>query len=197
MSVVGSSPRAKQLSRTRLWSAFALDYKIDLDGRVTVPLKWEADNLVILKLPIPTGITRGVRVHKTAAPVFQAWFRSWDAAACKEVREFGGSFVPRLMRMAKNLPKTTNPTKDWNQFLSRHSRGIAADFNHSFALNKQGQPGVPPGQPGSLHKVLELARAVRVTVIDQTGATWDAGLVCGADWSPAQCDPMHVEIGAW
>lgn len=192
-----SMVRCRQLSKTRLWSAFALDYTIDLDGRVKVPLKWESENLVTLKLPIPTGIIRGVRVHKLAAPVFQAWFRSWDAEACKEVQAFGGSFVPRLMRMAKNLPNTSNPSKDWNSFLSRHSRGIALDLNHNFAGNKQGQPGVPKGQPGSLHRVIELARDVRVTVTDQAGATWDAGIVCGIDWAPKQRDAMHFEIGSW
>lgn len=190
-------PRAKQLSRPRLWANFDLTYTISPDGRVKVPLKWEAENLVTLKLPIPTGITRGVRVHKRAAPVFQAWFRSWDAEACKEVKEFGGSFVPRLMRQAKNLPQTTNPTRDWNSFLSRHSRGIALDLNHSFDGNKQGQPGVPKGQPGSLHRVTELARAVRVPVADPEGNTWDAGIVCGVDWAPKQKDAMHYEIGAW
>jgi hypothetical protein len=180
-----------------MWANFDLQNKIDQTGKVTVPLAWEAENLVTLKLPIPTGIIRGVRLHKRAAPVFQAWFRSWDAEACKEVREFGGSFVPRLMRMAKNLPKTTNPTKDWNPFLSRHSRGIAIDLNHSFAGNKQGQPGVPKGEPGSLHRVIELARDVRVTVTDPSGATWEAGIVCGIDWAPKQQDAMHFEVGQW
>lgn len=189
--------RCKQLSKSRLWTTFDLAYTIDLDGKVKVKLAWEAANLVTLKLPIPTGIIKGVRLHKLAAPVFQAWFRSWDADACAEVKEFGGSYVPRLMRMAKNLPKTTNPTKDWNSFLSRHARGIAADFNHSFALNKQGQPGVPKGEPGSLHHVLELARAVRVPVTDPNGETWEAGLVCGADWSASHKDFMHVEVGQW
>lgn len=192
-----SVARARQLSKARMWSAFDLTYTCDLDGRVKVPLKWEAENLVTLKLPIPTGILRGVRVHKRAAPVFLEWFRSWDAAACKEVKEFGGSFVPRLMRMAKSLPKTTNPTKDWNSFLSRHSRGIALDLNHSAAGNKQGQPGIPEGQPGSLHRVTELARDVRVEVVNPDGTKWDAGIVCGVDWSPKYRDPMHFEIGQW
>jgi len=189
--------RCKQLSKVRLWSSFDLTYTCDQDGRVKVPLKWESENLVTLKLPIPTGILRGVRVHKRAAPVFQAWFRSWDKEACGEVKEFGGSFVPRLMRMAKNLPKTTNPTRDWNSFLSRHSRGIAMDLNHSAAGNKQGQPGVPKGHPGSLHRVIELAREVRVPVTDPNGETWEAGIVCGIDWSPKQRDAMHFEVGQW
>jgi hypothetical protein len=193
MSVV----RCRQLSKPRMWANFDLTYKIEQTGRVTVPLKWESENLVTLKMPIPTGIIRGVRVHKRAAPVFQAWFRSWDAEACKEVKEFGGSFVPRLMRQAKNLPASTNPTKDWNSFLSRHSRGIAMDLNHNFPLNAQGKAGVPEGLPGSLHRVIALARDVRVTVTDPAGASWEAGIVCGIDFGGRLVDPMHFEIGQW
>jgi hypothetical protein len=187
--------RCKQLSRARLITSFGLDYTIADNGKVSVPIKWEAANLVTIKLPIATGIIKGVRLHKLAAPIFQEWFRMWSPEVCRDVKAFGGSYVPRLMRMAKNLPATKNPTKDWGSFLSRHSRGIAIDLNHNFALNKQGQPGVPAGEPGSLHRVIELGRQVRVPVTDPNGETWEAGLVFGADWSPAQRDFMHAEVG--
>ena len=187
--------RAKQLSKPRMWSSFDLDYKIDHAGKVTVPLKWEAENLVTLKLPIPTGIIRGVRVHKRAAPVLLEWFRSWDQDACRSVLTFDGSFVPRLMRGAKNLPSTSSPTKDWNSFLSRHSRGIALDLNAK--QNPMGKPGAGLGQPGCLHRVIELAERVRVPVTDPEGKVWEAGIVCGAHWAGKFRDDQHFEIGAW
>jgi len=56
---------------------------------------------------------------------------------------------------------------------------------------------VPLGQPGSLHRVIELAREVRVPVVDPNGETWEAGIVCGADWSPKHRDFMHFECGSW
>lgn len=187
----------RQLTKPQLITNFNLDFVISPEGKVTVPLKWQADNLVRIKLPIPTGITTGIRVHKRAAPVFEAWFRSWDKECCDALKEFGGSFVPRLMRAAKNLPETDSPTRDWAPFLSRHSRGIAVDFNHSAALNKQGQPGVPRGQPGSLWPIIDKAREVRVEVTKPNGEKWQAGIVCGIDWAPAHRDAMHFEIAYW
>lgn len=180
-----------------MWANFDLTYTISPDGSVKVPLDWESKNLVTLKLPIPTGIIRGVRVHKRAAPVFQEWFRLWSPEVCRDVKTFGGSFVPRLMRAAKNLPSTSNPTRDWNAFLSRHSRGIAMDLNHDFDGNHQGEKGVPPGLVGSVHRIAELARTVRVPVTDPEGNSWEAGIVCGIDWGGKLVDPMHFEIGSW
>jgi hypothetical protein len=187
----------RQLTRGRMVENFDLDFVIGQDGKVTVPIKWEADNLVRLKLPIPTGITTAIRVHKRAAPVFEAWFRSWDKAACEALKEFGGSFVPRLMRAAKNRPKTDSPTRDWAPYLSRHSRGIALDFNHSFPLNKQGQPGVPRGELGSLWPIVDKARDVKVLVEDPNGHKWMAGIVPGIDFGGKLIDAMHFEIGQW
>lgn len=187
----------KQLTKQRMISNFDLDYVISKERQVTVPLKWQADNLVRIKLPIPTGITTGIRVHKRAAPVFEAWFRTWDKAACEALKEFGGSFVPRLMRAAKELPKTDSPTRDWAPYLSRHSRGIALDFNHSFELNKQGKPGVPRGELGSLWPIIDKARDVRVEVVDPNGQKWTAGIVCGIDFGGKLIDSMHFEIAEW
>lgn len=185
----------RQLTKQRMWDNFPLDFVITPEREVKVPLKWQADNLVRLKLPIPTGITTGIRVHGRAAPVFEAWFRSWDKAACEALKEFGGSFVPRLMRAASNLPKTDSPTRDWAPYLSRHSRGIALDFNHSYGLNKQGKTGVPRGEPGSLWPIIDKARDVRVLVTEPGGASWMAGIVCGIDFGGKLIDPMHFEVG--
>jgi len=187
----------KQLTKRRIWDNFDLDFSISPERQVKIPLKWQAENLVRIKLPIPTGITTGIRVHKRAAPIFEAWFRSWDKECCEALKEFGGSFVPRLMRSSANLPKTDNPTRDWAPYLSRHSRGIALDFNHSYPLNKQGQPGVPRGEPGCLLPIIDKARSVRVDVTDPAGNVWQAGIVCGVDWGGKLIDPMHFEIGSW
>jgi hypothetical protein len=185
----------KQLTRARMVQNFDLDFVISQEAKVTVPLAWQAENLVRLKLPIPTGVTTAIRVHERAAPVFEAWFRSWDKEACEALKEFGGGFVPRLMRMAKNLPKTDSPTRDWAPYLSRHSRGIALDFNHNYPLNKQGQPGVSRGELGSLWPIIDKARGVRMLVTDPDGHKWMAGVVCGIDWAPKHRDAMHFEIG--
>lgn len=190
-----ASARARQLPKHRMWSSFDLAFSIDQDGHVKVPLTWQAENLVTIKLPVPTRITTSIRVHKRAAPVFEAWFRSFGPAECACILKFGGSFVPRLMRGAKNLSPTTNPTKDWAAFLSRHSRGIALDFNP--LQNPMGKPGAGLGETGCLWPIIEKARAVRVPVKDPNGFEWDAGISCGADWSPSMRDDMHFELGTW
>lgn len=188
--------RAKQLSRAQLIANFDTDFSIDSKGQVTVAPEWQKSWLVPVSLPIPTGITRRLTLHKRAAPVFEAWFRLWTPEICKTIKTFDGSFVPRLMRQAKNLPETTNYTKDWGSYVSRHTRGIAADFNAKF--NPQGKVGAGLGQEGCLEEVLKLARTVKVEVKDAFGKTWTAGIVCGADWSPLSVrDDQHVEVGFW
>lgn len=190
---------AKQLSRAQLLANFDCDFHIDDKGQVTVPAEWQRQWLVPVSLPIPTGITRRMLVHKRAASVFEAWLRSWTPEVCKTVKTFDGTFVPRLMRMAKNLPVPVNGdsyTKTWGSYVSRHTRGIAADFNAKW--NPQGTSGAGLGEEGCSFAIEQLARAVRVEVQDVFGKTWIAGIVCGADWAPMSVvDPMHFEIGTW
>jgi hypothetical protein len=194
MQPVSTTPHAKQLSRTQLLASFDCDFGISESGQVTVAPEWQKAWLVSVSLPIPTGITRRLLLHKRAAPVFEAWFRMWTPEVCKTIKTMDGSFVPRLMRMAKNLPAPAagdSYTKTWGSYVSRHTRGIAADFNAS--NNRQGTAG-----DGSLDQVLALARTVRVELKDSFGKPWTAGLVCGADWQPMGVkDPMHVEVGCW
>lgn len=186
--------RAKQLTRGQLLANFDCDFAIDDKAQVKVAPEWQKAWLVAVALPVPTGITRNVLLHKRAAPVFQAWFRLWTPEVCRTIKTFDGSFVPRLMRLAKNLPVTDDPTKIWASYLSRHTRGIAADFNA--AENRQGQVGAGLGQKGCLAEVIALARTVRVEVKDVFGKTWSAGIVCGADWSPLSVrDDQHFEVG--
>jgi len=188
-------PVVQQLTKSRLITNFDLSFTIDESGKVEVPLKWEADNLVNLKLPIPTKITTHIRVHKRAAPVFEEWFRSFRRQECECILTFGGSFVPRIMRGA-NLPDTSDYTRDWAPFLSRHSRGIAMDFNPE--QNRRSTPGAKQGEIGWLGPIIEKARTVHVPIIDPFhGTTWEAGIVCGADWGGKMIDPMHFEIGEW
>lgn len=189
--------RCRQLSKPRMWANFDLQNTITQDGEVKVGLAWQARELTTVRLPAGTKIQTPIRVHRRAAPVFTAWFDLWGPAECACVEKFSGSFVPRLMRGAKNLAPTTNPTRDWNAFLSRHSRGIAVDLNGNYPANLIGKPGVPLGEKGSLHPVIEAARNVRVEVVDPNGEKWTAGIVCGFDWSPKQQDACHFEIGMW
>lgn len=177
---------------------FDLDFVISQEGQVRVPLSWQADNLVTIKLPVPTRITTAIRVHKRAALVFETWFRTWDKAACEALTAFGGSFVPRLMRRPRGsqpLATTENPTRDWAPLLSRHSRGIAIDFNHDYKDNLQGKPGVARGEIGTLWPIIDKARDVRVEVVDPSGGKWIAGIVCGIDFGGKLIDPVHFEVG--
>lgn len=202
MTAVNAGPgvaRARQLTRAQLLASFDTDFHVDDKGQVTVAPEWKNAWLVPVSLPIATGIARRMLVHKRAAPVFEAWLRTWTPEVCKTVKTFDGSFVPRLMRLAKNLPVPVNGdsyTKTWGSYVSRHTRGIAVDLNSK--QNLQGVIGAAPGKEGDLHPVIDLARQVKVDVKDAYGKTWTAGIVCGADWLPLSVtDFTHFEIGIW
>lgn len=198
MTTISKPPtHAKQLSRPQLIANFDTDFHIDDKGQVTVSAEWQKQWLVPVSLPIPTGITHKVMLHKRAAPVFEAWFRSWTPEVCKTVKTFDGSFVPRLMRMAKNLPVPVNGdsyTKTWGSYVSRHTRGIAVDLCSKW--NQQGKVPAARGTEGSVLELVELARQVRVPIKDAFGKTWTAGIVWGGDWSAGAIDGMHWELGS-
>lgn len=200
MQQVSKAPtHAKQLSRTQLLANFDCDFGIDDKGQVTVAPEWKRAWLVPVSLPLPTGLVQRMTIHKRAAPVFEAWLRMWTPEVCKTVKTFDGSFVPRLMRQAKNLPvpaKGDSYTRTWGSYVSRHTRGIACDFNAR--QNPQGKTGAGVGEEGCNFAIEQLARQVRVEVKDIYGKPWIAGIVCGADWAPMSVvDPMHYEVGYW
>lgn len=184
--------RPRQLTYEERTARFPLDFTVDDEGRVLVPQSWRAANL--RQLIIPGG--KVAMVHKHALNVFDAWLEHMSyRQADKDILTFDGSFVARLKRGA-DMPAGNAPSKNaWGKVLSNHSRGTALDLNARW--NAMGKPGAAAGTEGSLHRVIECARLVRVEVETPAGTIWDAGIVCGADWSGKSRDDMHFEIGVW
>lgn len=163
--------KPRQLTQLELRKRFPLVYRISPQTRaVTVPREWTAANLVYLRLPIV--LSGACLVHKDAKPVFESWLSAIDKAGLtNRLLSFNGSFVPRLKRGA-DVPANEDG-------LSRHSRGIAIDFNAQW--NQMGTSGPKLGELGCMQELVPFANA--------------CGIVCGIDWHGASQDPMHFEIG--
>lgn len=164
--------KPRQLTQLELRKRFPLVYNIAPKTRaVTVPKEWTTANLVWLQYPKTAGL-QACLVHRDARPVFEAWLLAVDKAGLtNRLVTFNGSFVPRLKRGA-NVPADESG-------LSRHSRGIAIDFNAQW--NRMGTPGAKLGEIGCMQELVPLMHA--------------CGLVSGLDWSGASQDGMHVELG--
>lgn len=164
--------KPRQLTQLELRKRFPLVYRIEPRTRVvTVPREWTAAHLVYMRLPIP--LSTACLVHKDAKPVFEAWLLAIDKAGLtNRLLTFNGSFVPRLKR-GENVPAN-------EEGLSRHSRGIALDFNAQW--NKLGTSGPKLGELGCIEELIPYAHAV--------------GLVWGGDWHGASVDKMHLEVGS-
>lgn len=187
--------RPRQLTYEERCDRFPLDFTVDAEGKVHVPQSWRSANL--RQLIIPGG--KVAWVHKHAINVFDAWLEHMGyREADKDILTFDGAFVARLKR-GVDQPKDRASKAAWGKLLSNHSRGTAIDLNARW--NPMGKPGAAAGTEGSLHRVIECARLVRVLVEPGRGelwAPWEAGIVCGADWSPLKSrDDMHFEIGVW
>jgi D-alanyl-D-alanine carboxypeptidase-like protein len=162
----------RQLTQAELRKRFPLSYNISPKTRaVTVPNHWIQSNLVRLTLPRAMGVAPCL-IHRDALPVFAQWFALIEKAGLvNRLVTFNGSFVPRLKRGA-NVPADESG-------LSRHSRGIAIDFNATW--NKMGTEGAKLGEIGCMQELVPLAH--------------ECGLVWGGDWKGASCDAMHLEVG--
>lgn len=189
---MSTATRPRQLTYEERCARFPLDFTVDDEGDVLVPQSWRAANLRQLIMPCAAGLAV---VHKHALPVFDAWFALLsEHGADREILTFDGAFVARLKRGADH-PKDRASKNAWGRLLSNHSRGTAIDLNAKW--NPMGKPGAAAGTEGSLDRVIDCARLVRVQVETPKGTVWDAGIVCGADWSNKSRDDMHFEIGVW
>lgn len=177
-----AAERPRQLTYEERCARFPLDFNVDDEGNVLVRPSWKAQNL--RQLIIPGG--KVAWVHKHALPVFDAWLGLMsERGVDKDILTYDGAFVARLKRGVEQ-PKDRASKAAWGKLLSNHSRGTAIDLNAKW--NGMGKPGAAPGTEGSMHRIIECAREVRVG---------DLGIVCGADWKGKSIDPMHFEIGVW
>lgn len=182
--------RPRQLTYEERCARFPLDFEVDDEGAVLVRPSWKAQNL--RQLIVPGG--KIAQVHKHAIAVFDAWFGLLSSTgADKDILTFDGAFYPRLKRGSKIPPAATKD--DFGKLLSNHSRGTAIDLNAKW--NPMGKPGATLGTEGSLARVIALSRHIVVPVEAPAGTIWNAGIVCGADWSNKSRDDMHFEIGVW
>lgn len=193
--------KARQLTYMERTARFPLDFTIMHDDEsglpeVKVSAKWENENLVRVG-PFSTGALKfSPRVNRwAAASVFEKFFRAViQAGVLPDVISYDGGYIARLKRGITAPP--AGASKDvWGKQLSNHSRGTAIDLNAKF--NGMGHPGAELGKPGSLARIIAIARTIRVEVESPIGTIWDAGIVCGADWKGASIDPMHFEVGTW
>lgn len=188
--------RPRQFTPAERSKLFPLDFEVHLDRNgkavVTVRENWERQNLVRMGPYENIHLKWAPRVNILAAPVFRELFESAKAAAWNSIITYDGGFVPRLKRGAE-LPAAGSPKSAYEKLLSNHSRGCAIDLNARW--NPMGHPydvaknkGV-----GDLSFITAIADTIRVKQED--GTEW--GIVCGAHWHDAACDPMHYEIGVW
>ena len=191
--------KPRQLTYMERTARFPLTFDIvhDATGKATVkvPIAWETGTLVRLG-PYNTGkLTFSPRVHLHAAPVLSAFFETVKAAGMlADILTYDGGYVARLKRGVPSLP--AGSSKDlWGKQLSNHSRGCAIDLNAKW--NQMGKPGAAAGTEGSMHRIAEIARNVRVEVETPVGHIWPAGIVWGGDWKGAQLDAMHWEVGTF
>lgn len=141
-----------------------------VNGKLIPDAAWERYNIVVLNVPWPGGLTRGMRVHRTTVHKWTKLFAAWQSAGLlKHLRTFAGAHNCRLKR---GHEQSTNIAH-----LSTHAFGAAADFNA--AWNAFGAKPAAIGQPGSM---IEL-----VPIMHECGFAW------GGDFSKP--DGMHAEVG--
>jgi hypothetical protein len=191
--------RPRKLKPAERSVRFPLDFTVAVvNGKpeITVPQKWQGLSLTRLgPYVLKSGGKFSPRVNLAAAPVLSAFLHAVfiTHGIGGDIVTYDGGFVPRLKRGIE-APKPGAKKAAWEELLSNHSRGTAIDLNAKW--NPRGEPGAEPGEHGSLHRIIDLARTVRVDIETQ-GKVWPAGIVCGADWKGALRDDMHFEVGTW
>jgi hypothetical protein len=195
-----STERPRQLTYMERAARFTLDFTVAVvDGKPTVkvPQTWEGLNLTRLgPYVLQSGRKISPRVNLSAAPVLSAFLHAVFVThgIGVDVLSYDGGYYPRLKRgVATPLPGATKEA--WGKLLSNHSRGTAIDLNAKW--NPMGKAGAAAGAEGSLHRIIEIARAIRVELETPAGTIWPAGIVCGADWRDKSRDDMHFEVGTF
>lgn len=191
--------RPRQLTYMERTAAFPLEFSIihDPAGKpeVKVPITWETGSLVRIG-PYSTGkLVFSPRVHLHAAPVLSAFFKAVAVAGVLgDILTYDGGYYARLKRGV--TPPPAGASKDvWGKQLSNHSRGCAVDLNAKW--NPMGHPGAMAGAEGSLDRLAEIARTIRVEIETPVGHVWNAGVCWGGDWKGPSLDKMHYELGTW
>lgn len=143
---------------------------------ITILDGWAEANIISVDIPQLKGVplyTKGnkekcsgkVRLHKKAAPMFQAFFKDIEQAGLLHlVKTYDGAFNPRFMRGSKTS-------------LSNHAWGTAIDIN-GYA-NGLGREGAKRGTDGSVWEL--------VPYMQKNGLYW------GGYFS--RKDNMHIECG--
>lgn len=198
---MSTATRPRQFTPAERAKLFPLSYDVKRtgSGEATIAVRpgWEHQNLVrIGPFDGAKQLVFSPRVNILAAPVFNAFLFAVERDPLSSVETFNdiitydGGFVARLKR-GVTLPEVGSPASAYDKLLSNHSRGTAIDLNAKW--NPMGKPPAALGQPGSLVRVAEIARSIRVKQDD--GSHW--GLVWGGDWKGNSIDGMHFEVGVW
>jgi peptidoglycan hydrolase-like protein with peptidoglycan-binding domain len=160
------------IERQQIFGRF--EYRVLAGGEIQILGDWESRNLVSAEVPELSGVpwfsvhgdpcSGRIRLHRLAAPQFQAWFRELSAAGLRDrILTIDGAFCARMVRGS-----TTS--------VSNHAFGTALDINAEW--NGLGHAPAPRGRYGSVIDLVDLAR--------QHGIAW------GGHWS--RPDGMHFEV---
>lgn len=195
-----SIERPRQLTYMERAARFPLDFTVTVVNgtpSITVPQIWQGLHLTRLgPYTLQSGTKISPRVALAAAPALGAFLHAVfiTQGIGADVLSYDGGYYPRLKRgVQQPLPGATKEA--WGKLLSNHSRGTAIDLNARW--NPMGKPGAAADAEGSLHRIIGVARTIRVELETPRGTIWPAGIVCGADWSDKSRDDMHFEVGTF
>lgn len=144
------SPLITNVERQRVFGRFAYQTN-PIPGNpenITITGNWLNENIVPVIIPQLIGVSGAPRsgrifLHKKAAPRIIAFFAEVEEAdLLGRIINWGGSFVPRLVRGSKSL-------------LSNHAFGSAFDINTR--ENALGAEPAALGEPGSVRELVPIA----------------------------------------
>lgn len=146
------------LPRTELEKLFGhIEYTSNKDGTIKISNNWARNNIVTITTEL---IPRIVCHKKISKQLKEALHKIYLDGPKGIIREYNGCWVPRHMRWDPSAP------------LSRHSWGIAIDFNASTN---------PYGKANDENKPI-------ADIFNEFGFVW------GGTWSSKYIDPMHFEV---
>lgn len=144
------SPLITNVERQRVFGRFVYQSN-PIPGNpenITITSNWLNENIVPIILPQLIGISGAPRtgrvfLHKKAAPQIIAFFAEIEEAGLLgRITNWGGAFVPRLVRGSKSL-------------LSNHAFGSAFDINTR--ENTLGAEPAALGEPGCVRELVPIA----------------------------------------